>query len=70
MVKKVAYVLLVVGGLNWLLVGLLKWDIGSLFGGQDAWISRVVYILVGISALMFLKPGFCCNHTNAPTQQM
>lgn len=54
--QKVAYWLLIVGGVNWLLVGLLQWDIGSLFGGQDAWISRIVYILVGLAALVSLKP--------------
>jgi uncharacterized protein len=54
--QKTAHWLLIVGGLNWLLVGLLNWDIGSLFGGQDAIISRIVYILVGLSALMALKP--------------
>ena len=55
--QKVAFWLLVVGGLNWLLVGLLSWDIGELFGGQGAIISRIIYILVGLSALvMIFKP--------------
>jgi uncharacterized membrane protein YuzA (DUF378 family) len=47
----VAFVLLVVGGLNWLLVGLFGWDVGELFGGQAALISKIVYILVGLSAV-------------------
>lgn len=46
-----AYVLVLIGGLNWLLVGLLKWDIGALFGGMDSLISRIIYILVGLSAV-------------------
>lgn len=54
--QKAAHWLLVIGGLNWLLVGLLGWDIGSLFGGQEAWISRVVYVVVGLAALVALKP--------------
>lgn len=45
------FILLVVGGLNWLLVGLFGWDVGEIFGGQDALISRIIYILVGLSAL-------------------
>lgn len=54
---KTAYWLVIVGGLNWLLVGLFGWDIGMLFGGQAAWISRIIYILVGLSALvMIFKP--------------
>ena len=54
--QKTAHWLLIVGGLNWLLVGLLSWDVGQLFGGQEAWVSRIIYILVGLSALMALKP--------------
>lgn len=46
-----AMVLLIVGGINWLLVGLTGWDVGMLFGGMDAAISRVIYVLVGLAAL-------------------
>lgn len=54
--QKAAHWLLIIGGLNWLLVGLLGWDIGELFGGQTAIVSRVIYVLVGLSALVALKP--------------
>lgn len=47
----IAFILLIVGGLNWLLVGLFGWDVGALFGGMDTLISRLVYILVGLSAI-------------------
>ena len=47
----VAFILLVVGGLNWLLVGLLGWDIGDLFGGQGAVVSKIIYVLVGLAAI-------------------
>ncbi|MBT2637499.1 DUF378 domain-containing protein [Bacillus sp. ISL-39] len=41
-----------VGGLNWLLVGLFEWDlVGGLFGGMDSPIAKVVYILVGFAAI-------------------
>ena len=50
-----AFTLLIIGGLNWLLVGIFKWDIGTLlFGSQDALISRIIYILVGLSAIAIL----------------
>jgi uncharacterized membrane protein YuzA (DUF378 family) len=45
------FILLVIGGLNWLLVGLFGWEVGEIFGGQDALLSRVIYILVGLSAI-------------------
>lgn len=60
-VHKVAWVLLMVGGLNWLLVGLLGQDLFDLLGlGMMSMISRVVYILVGVSALSMLGLGKCC----------
>ena len=46
-----AFLLLVVGGLNWLLLGLFQWEIGSLFGGSDAVVSRVIYVLIGLAAV-------------------
>lgn len=57
----IAFVLVIVGGLNWLLVGLFSWDVGMIFGGQEVLISRIVYILVGLSAiyLMFGCKGCC-----------
>ena len=48
---KLTFLLLVIGGLNWLLVGVFSWDIGRIFGGQGAIISRLIYFLVGISAI-------------------
>lgn len=47
----VTFILLIVGGLNWLLVGAIGWDIGVWFGGQMATVSRIIYVLVGLSAL-------------------
>lgn len=47
----IAFVLLIVGGLNWLLVGLVGWDVGMLFGGMSALVSKIIYVLVGLSAV-------------------
>lgn len=47
----IAMTLLIVGGLNWGLVGMLNVDLVAwLFGYQTA-LTRVVYVLVGLSAL-------------------
>ena len=58
---KVTFLLLVVGGLNWLAFGLFGWDVGQLFGGMDATISKIVYILVGLSAVyeISMHKKFC-----------
>jgi uncharacterized membrane protein YuzA (DUF378 family) len=66
----VTFILLVVGGLNWLLVGAFGWDVGNLFGGQAAIVSRIIYILVGVSALVELfthkKDCKTCSAGSAP----
>lgn len=48
---KLAFVLLVVGGLNWLLVGVLGWDISKFLGGMDSMLARAVYVAVGLAAV-------------------
>lgn len=48
---KVTFILLVIGGLNWLLWGLFQWEVGSVLGGTEGWIARIVYILVGLAAV-------------------
>jgi uncharacterized membrane protein YuzA (DUF378 family) len=49
--------LIIVGGINWGLVGLFQFDlVAAIFGGEDAALARIVYILVGVSALWQLYP--------------
>ncbi|MCZ8537622.1 DUF378 domain-containing protein [Paenisporosarcina quisquiliarum] len=51
----IALLLVIIGGLNWLLFGLFQWDlVGGIFGGMDTAIARVIYVLVGIAALYCL----------------
>ena len=51
----VALILLIVGGLNWgLVVGLLNFDLVAAFFGEMSVLSRAVYALVGLSALVEL----------------
>ena len=49
---KAALWLVVIGALNWLLVGLFKLDlVAAIFGGPDSVISRVVYTLIGVAGI-------------------
>jgi uncharacterized membrane protein YuzA (DUF378 family) len=49
---RIALVLVILGALNWGLVGFFKFDlIATIFGGQEAIVSRIVYALVGLSGL-------------------
>ena len=50
-------ILVIIGGINWLLVGVFQYDlVAALFGGQDSAMSRIIYSLVGLSALWQLVP--------------
>lgn len=52
----ITLLLLIVGGLNWGLVGLLGFDlVAALFGEMSA-LSRIVYVFVGASALWQVGP--------------
>ena len=46
-----ALILLVIGGLNWGLVGLFQFNLVAALFGTDSLLSNIVYILVGISAV-------------------
>ena len=49
---KVSFILLIIGGLNWLLF-VMGWEIGASFlpGGMGGTFAKVVYVLVGLSAI-------------------
>ena len=52
MINKISLVLVIIGALNWLLIGLFGYDlVGALFGGQMSVVSRIIYSLVGIAGL-------------------
>lgn len=60
---KVALLLVIMGALNWLLVGLFQFDaVAAIFGGQHSVVSRTVYALVGLSGLWCIKMLFHSSH--------
>ena len=54
MVHMAAFLLVVVGAVVWGLIGAVGYDVFSLLGGQDAGISKIVMILVGLSGVYLL----------------
>lgn len=49
---KLALILLAIGGINWGLVGIFELDLVAwMFGGAASLVSRLIYILVAISAV-------------------
>jgi hypothetical protein len=49
---RIALILTIIGGINWGSIGIFKFDLVAwIFGGQDAILSRIIYTLVGLSAI-------------------
>ncbi|NLW59460.1 MAG: DUF378 domain-containing protein [Firmicutes bacterium] len=52
---RLALILVIIGALNWLLVGLFQYDlVANLFGGTNSMVSRIIYTLVGLAGLYCL----------------
>ena len=50
--NRVALIFTIIGGINWGLVGIFKFDLVAwIFSGQDSVLARIIYTLVGLSAL-------------------
>lgn len=60
-VKKVALTLIIIGAINWALVGLFDLDlVASIFGSADHIMSKIIYVIIGISGLISISILF--NH--------
>jgi uncharacterized membrane protein YuzA (DUF378 family) len=52
----ITLLLVIVGGLNWGLVGAFNFDLVAALFGEGSALSRIVYVLVGLSALWQVVP--------------
>lgn len=63
-VNIIAMILLIVGGLNWLIIGLCGYNfVSGITGSDDNLVAKIIYILVGLSAVWlviscFISGGF------------
>jgi len=51
-IQKIALVFTVIGAINWGLIGLFNFNLVSALFGVDSFLSRLVYIIVGISGII------------------
>ncbi len=67
----ITWILLIIGGLNWLLIGV---GVGNVVAYLGTTVSMIVYVLVGLSAIYEIithkKNCTCCKAGGAPTQSM
>ncbi|MCX7884706.1 MAG: DUF378 domain-containing protein [Caloramator sp.] len=53
--SKAAFILVLIGAINWGLIGFFKFDlIATIFGGMEGIIPRIIYSLVGLSGLYLI----------------
>ena len=59
MLDRIALLLTIIGGINWGLIGIFQFDlVAFIFGGQAAVVSRIIYVLVGSSAIWCISLFF------------
>ena len=57
--KKICLVLIIIGAINWAFVGLFELDlVASIFGGSDAMLAKIIYIIFGIAGLIDISMLF------------
>ena len=63
LISVLAYILVIVGALNWGLWGFFQFDLVAwLFGGNTTWLSRLVYAIIGLAGLWAIGScGRCCK---------
>lgn len=50
-----ALTIAIIGAVNWGLIGLFRFDLVAFLFGDMSWLSRIVYVLVGISGLYLIS---------------
>ena len=64
---KLVLALVIIGAINWGLIGFFRYDlVAAIFGGQLAFISRVIYALVGLAGIWCLTLLF--RHSHSPAE--
>lgn len=54
-IDNTALTLVIIGAVNWFLVGLFKLDLVAFIFGNMSWLSRIVYILVGLAGFYLIS---------------
>lgn len=52
--KIITFILVIIGALNWGLIGAFNLNLVTLIFGDETLLTRIVYILVGLSAIIYL----------------
>ena len=56
-----ALTIVIIGAVNWLLVGIFRFDLVAFLFGNLTWLSRIIYALVGLAAIWGISFLFTSN---------
>jgi len=66
----IAYILVVIGGINCGLIGFFSWDlIAAIFGDMSS-VSRIIYALIGLAGLYVLVKLFSDCNASMPSEEV
>ena len=54
-IDNTALTLVIIGAVNWFLVGLFKFDLVAFIFGNMSWFSRIIYVLVGLAGFYLIS---------------
>ena len=63
-IQKILLAVTIIGGINWLLIGVFDFNLVSFIFMENAIASRIIYVLVGLSALVTIALLFMWNRDN------
>ena len=50
-----ALTLVIIGAINWLLIGIFRFDLVAFLFGDMSWLSRIIYVVVGLCGLYMVS---------------
>lgn len=50
----IAFILVLIGALNWLIIGIFGFNLVTFITGTMVWLEKVIYILVGLSGIFLI----------------
>ena len=63
-IDKISLILVIIGALNWGLLGLLNFDVLNLILGFSDILIRSIYIIIGLSGLNLIRFLYCLTKSN------
>jgi hypothetical protein len=63
-IKYTAFILVLIGALNWGLVGFFNFDLVAFLFGDMTLITRIIYDIIGISAIIAAISAYICHREN------